>query len=129
MNMDPTEINKLAEKVADIVIARLREEGFIPSTSAYSHPLASPLSIRQQAEQSLARYWEKRTKLDALDAEIRQESQKLPVELRPIPEQYKSASRKEEVLELVKDPTRWDKIPKLSKQWPGVKRKKPAPSG
>lgn len=124
MSMDPAEINRLAEKVADIVIARFREEGFIPFGGTYSQPLASSMSIRQQADQAIARYWEKKAKHDALDAEIRQESQKLPVELRPTTEQYKSASRKEQVLELLKDPTRWDKIPKLSKQWPGTPRKK-----
>lgn len=123
--IESAEINRLAEKVADIVIARFREEGFIPCRDRYSRPLASEPSIQQQVERDLELWRQKQAKSDALDAEIRQESQNLPTELRPIPEQYKSVSRKEEVLELLKDPTQRDKIPKLSRQWPGVKRKKP----
>lgn len=56
------------------------------------------------------------------DQEIRAASEKMPPELRPHPDQYKSLSRKKQVLKMVQDPTRWAEIPGLSRQW--VKKNK-----
>lgn len=77
-----------------------------------------PLKQRQEeAHQRLevARAARRQGELD--DQDIRATSEKTPPDLRPHPDQYKSLSRKKQVLKMVQDPTRWAEIPGLSRQW------------
>ena len=122
MILGKDDINAIADEV-------LRRLGPILNTlqansyPSYGIPLARRLDINKEMELRLEEWRQKKAEDDRLELEIRLASEKMPVELRPVPEQYKSRSRKVQVLELVKDPTRWAEVPLLSKQWPGVKRK------
>lgn len=110
--------------IADEVLRRLAP--ILNSMHVSSQGKPDPFTIRRETELLLHRIAEEQAEDDRLERGIREHSQKMPADLRPVPEQYKSRSRKKHVLELVKDPTRWTEIPLLSKQWPSIKRKKPA---
>ena len=110
--------------IADEVLRRLAP--ILNSMPVSSQGKPDPFTIRREAELILNRIAEEQAEDEHLERGIREHSQKMPADLRPVPEQYKSRSRKKHVLELVKDPTRWAEVPLLSKQWPSIKRKKPA---
>ena len=120
MILGDDDIKAIADEVMRRMEPWLRE--ISPSQRVVSY--ARQEEVRLEVQQMLRRMEEKRAEEARLDQEIRDRSQKMPADLRPVPEQYKSRRRKELVLELVKDPTRWEQVPLLSKQWPSIPRKK-----
>jgi len=131
MNLTPEEVEAIASAVtrrmcdnsAFIEVLALKLAAHI--TGEGISPVARPpQDVSLLAKQALQQYYQKRAEEQRLDGAIREEMQKMPPDLRPVPEQYKSIPRKKHVLELVKDPTRWEDVPPLSKQWPGTPRKK-----
>lgn len=108
--------------IADEVMRRLTP--LLPPYQARDQPVTRIFDFRKDSEIVLKAAQVKRAERDRIDFEIREYSQKIPENLRPDPDQYKSLSRKKHVLELAKDPTLWEEIPKLSKQWNGRKPNK-----
>jgi len=124
MTLDQEDIKAIADEVVKRLLPYLAGRTTYAPTDGdirYVSPGNSPPGVRetsrQWADRVLRELEAKREEQERLDSEIRAASAKMPPDLRPHPDQYKSASRKKQVLKMVQDPTRWADIPGLSRQW------------
>lgn len=106
--------------IADEVMRRLLP--ILAPKKAESPPSLSEPEWRAQYELKVMALRKQHAEGEEIDIKIRELSQKMPMDLRPLPEQYRSHDRKLLVLELVEDPSRWSVIATLKKQWPNRKR-------